>query len=124
MTENVVGISADSGSGALFTIKTVTSVVGDCDVTQRKGKTLCIYDLKLVFSVEVSDDAESTRLVLVTIPEFIHDQDDDEYVFEIEQDARRSDLRTHLIPLLKSKLQSFQEDLIEAHDQDVKHTTS
>ena len=32
-----------------FVVTAVDSVSGDCDVTQRKGKVLCIYDMRLQF---------------------------------------------------------------------------
>lgn len=126
MSDNITGVSAAAGNGTVFTVTKITSVVGDCDVTQRKGKTLCIYDMKLVFSVKVSsdEDSESSRQVLVTVPEFIHDQAETDYVFKIDADDRRDELRTHLVPLVVQKLAKFQSDLIQAHDHDVKHNSS
>lgn len=108
----------------LFVIDGVNSVTGDCDVTQRKGKVLCIYDMKLVFSIDSkSKDGESVKST-VTIPEFVHDQDDDEYVFELDSAEHRAEIRKLLVPLLKKKLQEFQTDLISAHEKDVQHQTN
>ncbi|RCK57286.1 Hsp90 co-chaperone AHA1 [Candida viswanathii] len=62
-----------------FEITSVDTVSGDCDVTQRKGKVLCIYDMKLqfLFSGNVKDGDDKVTGTIV-IPEFVHDQDEDE----------------------------------------------
>lgn len=106
-----------------FTITEVKSVEGDCDVTQRKGRVLCIYDMKLLFSVSGSKDEESFTGT-VSIPEFMHDQDDDEYVFNITSDSHSTEIKKHFVPSLKQKLKKFQPDLIKAHEKDVQHNTN
>lgn len=106
-----------------FMINSINTVSGDCDVTQRKGKVLCIYDMKLVFAVEGSKkDEEETISATITIDEFFHDQDEDEYVFAVSSDYA-SEIKKLLLPLVKSKLQQFQSDLIRAHESDVQHAT-
>lgn len=106
-----------------FLVNSITTVSGDCDVTQRKGKVLCIYDMKLVFAVEGSKkDEEEAITATITIDEFVHDQDDDEYVFTITSDYS-TEIKKLLLPLIKSKLQQFQNDLIKAHESDVQHAT-
>lgn len=106
-----------------FVLTTVDSVSGDCDVTQRKGKVLCIYDMKLVFSVTgTKKDDEKDFTATVTLVEFFHDQDEDEYVFEVTSDYG-SDIKKHFVPALRAKLIKFQSDLILAHEKDVQHAT-
>ncbi|KAK6458218.1 activator of Hsp90 ATPase [Scheffersomyces xylosifermentans] len=110
-----------------FVLSSVDSVTGDCDVTQRKGKVLCIYDMKLSFSVNGEiKGSEEEQLVKATIsiPEFVHDQDEDDYVFEISADEKKAEIRKYFVPLLKEKLLKFQGDLLEAHAQEVQHSTS
>ena len=102
------------------------SVTGDCDVTQRKGKVLCIYDMNLQFTVDISpksEDATSTKAT-ITLAEFIHDQEEDEYVFEITATEYKSEIRKLVIPELQKKLMKFQNDLISAHGKDVQHTSN
>lgn len=108
----------------LLKVTEVTTVSGDCDVTQRKGKVLCIYDMKLRFAVEGTkkDEEESSFTGSVALDEFFHDQDDDEYVFGVEGD-NASHIKKHLVPLIKAKLVKFQADLIDAHEKDVQHST-
>ncbi|PVH21747.1 hypothetical protein CXQ85_000737 [Candidozyma haemuli] len=102
----------------------ITTVSGDCDVTQRKGKTLCIYDMKLRFAVSGSkkDEEDSSFTGTIALDEFFHDQDDDEYVFVVEGDDT-AHIKKHLVPLVKAKLVKFQGDLIGAHEKDVQHSS-
>lgn len=106
----------------VFVLESVDSVSGDCDVTQRKGKVLCIYDMTLRFSVKVEKDGESTR-GQISVPEFVHDQDEDEYVFDIDASEHKAEIRKHFVPELKAKLLKFQDDLIAAHEKDVQHSS-
>lgn len=122
MNENLVNTSFENDVFT-FLVNAVNSVSGDCDVTQRKGKVLCIYDLKLEFSVEGSKkDGEDAISGTVTIDEFFHDQDEDEYVFTVTSEYA-SDIKKLLVPVIRSKLQKFQDDLIKAHERDVQHAT-
>ncbi|CAH2352201.1 hsp90 co-chaperone Hch1p [[Candida] railenensis] len=106
-----------------YTLTDINSVTGDCDVTQRKGKVLCIYDMKLEFAYKgVQDEDEFTGKII--LPEFIHDQEEDEYEFSIDSDSHKSEVRKHFIPVLKQKLMKFQNDLLRAHEKDVQHTSS
>ncbi|KAI3404225.2 hypothetical protein KGF56_002986 [Candida oxycetoniae] len=122
-----------------FVITGVNSVTGDCDVTQRKGKVLCIYDMRLSFALSILNkqlkedenenededgDEKEAKMAYgtITIPEFVHDQEEDEYVFEIDSE-HKAEIVKLLVPKLKSKLSKFQNDLIEAHAKDVQHTS-
>ncbi|ABN66710.2 predicted protein [Scheffersomyces stipitis CBS 6054] len=109
-------------------LTSVDSVSGDCDVTQRKGKVLCIYDMKLQFSLSVDlkaeeDEDKNSFKASISVPEFVHDQEEDEYVFEISADDKKAEIRKYFVPVLKSKLMKFQNDLIESHAKDVQHAT-
>lgn len=102
------------------TITDVSKVNGDCDVTQRKGKVLCIYDMSLSFAISGSKDGNNFNGT-VSLFEFIHDQDDDEYVFTIESN-NVADIKQHFLPVLKAKLVKFQPDLISAHEKGIQDT--
>lgn len=109
-------------------LTSVDSVSGDCDVTQRKGKVLCIYDMKLQFSLSVDlkaeeDEDKNSFKASISVPEFVHDQEEDEYVFEISADDKKAEIRKYFVPVLKLKLMKFQNDLIESHAKDVQHAT-
>ncbi|PSK39354.1 hypothetical protein C7M61_001964 [Candidozyma pseudohaemuli] len=121
--EKVVNTSYEDDAWKLV-VTEVTSVDGDCDVTQRKGKTLCIYDMKLRLAVEGSkkEEEDSSFTSTIALDEFFHDQDDDEYVFNVEGE-NTSHVKKHLVPLVKAKLVKFQADLIGAHEKDVQHSS-
>ncbi|EMG50285.1 hypothetical protein G210_4679 [Candida maltosa Xu316] len=108
-------------------ITSVDSVSGDCDVTQRKGKVLCIYDMRLQFSITIedkkNDDSEEKLTATIVVPEFVHDQDEDDYVFEIESSDKKAEIRKYFVPVLRTKLMKFQPDLLDAHAKDVQHAT-
>ncbi|CCE81813.1 Piso0_002487 [Millerozyma farinosa CBS 7064] len=108
----------------ILVVNGIDSVSGDCDVTQRKGKVLCIYDMKLSLSVSGTKKKDSeTFSGSIHVPELVHDQDEDEYVFNIDASEHASEIRKHLVPKIKAKLLKFQEDLITAHSKDVQHAT-
>lgn len=122
MTQNVVNTSFDDDLFSLV-VDTVDSVNGDCNVSQRKGKVICIYDMNLRFSVKGTHKKEDKEFSgSISLPEFFHDQDDDEFVFNVESDYS-SDVKKHLVPLVKTKLVRFQGDLLKAHEKDVQHAT-
>lgn len=47
LVKNVVGLSAEDG-GNEVTIKHIDTMEGDVDVSQRKGKVITLFDVKLV----------------------------------------------------------------------------
>ncbi|ORY83212.1 activator of Hsp90 ATPase [Protomyces lactucae-debilis] len=110
-------------------ITTVSESSGDCDVAMRKGKIITIYDIKLVLKFTGTlKDAESTTVDgNITIPEVMHDHEEDDYVFDIEvfsetrEKAKARDLiKQRLVPALRQQLQGFPQALVDAHGKDVK----
>lgn len=108
--------------GFSFSVSSIKSVEGDCDVTQRKGRVLCIFDMVLEFEISGSKDEENF-LATIGIPEFVHDQEDDEYVFNVTG-GFTTEVKKYFVPEFKSKLMQFQPDLIKAHEKDVQHTSN
>lgn len=94
----------------------------------RKGKIITIYDMKIVlgFNGTLADE-ESTKVEgKITIPEVMHDNDEDDYVFDTEIYSETKEkafvkelIKTALIPRLRTLLQKFPDALIEAHGKDV-----
>lgn len=70
--EKLVGTSVE-GNGAAAKISKVVSADGDVDVSQRKGKVITIYEVRLVLefsgSAPEADDVSGT----ITFPELDHD---------------------------------------------------
>lgn len=107
----------------------VQSMDGDVDVSQRKGKVITIFDVKLVLDYSGSaPDAEDVSGT-VTIPEVAHDTDEDEYVFEVDIIAESKEkqpvkqiVRSKLVPLLRKEFQKLAPALIDEHGKDIQHT--
>jgi len=119
--ENLVNTSFENDELSVLIVSVDAS--GDCDVTQRKGRVLCIYDMKLLFSLGGTKKADdSSILATVVLEEFVHDQDEDEYVFEVTSD-HASEVKKLVIPSLRTQLMKFQNDLISAHEKDIQHSS-
>ncbi len=123
--------TSDDGTTTSF-IDSVTSVEGDCDVCQRKGKVICLFDLRLVLSVTGSiTDSEGKKTDAkgtITIPEVAYDSEESDYQFDISifsENNSNSNLRTvtreKLLPLLRKQLGVFGKDLITTHGNDIQH---
>ncbi|CDK28919.1 unnamed protein product [Kuraishia capsulata CBS 1993] len=107
-------------------VVSIKSLTGDCDVTQRKGKIRCIYDMKLEFEVEYKE-GDATSLFTVTIPELFHDQDEDEYIFNVSgtgDSEHRTKVTKLFVPVVRTTLMKFQPDLLASHDEQLKHSTN
>ena len=51
LVKNIVGLSAEDGDNAVK-IKQIDTMDGDVDVSQRKGKVITLFDVKLVLGFE------------------------------------------------------------------------
>ncbi|BFZ54783.1 Co-chaperone [Savitreella phatthalungensis] len=121
---SLIGVSAEDGSTSVK-IDKVKECTGDCDIAMRKGKIITIYDMKLVagWAGRVGEeDVEGT----ITVPEFMHDADEDDLVYEVELFAETKDkagardlVRKKIVPQLTSLLLSFPDAMRDAHGKDV-----
>ncbi|GMK59170.1 hypothetical protein CspeluHIS016_0701850 [Cutaneotrichosporon spelunceum] len=111
------------GQGNTATISSVTSVEGDCDLGQRKGKLLTIYDLQVAAKWAGSDGTTEFSGTL-NIPELSHEAIDglSDYVFDItidqsskDADSFRAWLKATLPGVLTPLLNGFRDDLLQAH---------
>ncbi|ODQ53372.1 hypothetical protein SAICODRAFT_34848 [Saitoella complicata NRRL Y-17804] len=127
-SDKVVGVSAEKGETKVEVTK-VISAEGDCDVSQRKGKTITLFDIKLQLEYKGSTTDADDVAGKITVPELAHDTEEDEYVFEVEiynenkEKAPVKDLvRTDITPQLRKLFQPFAGDLIAQHEKDIKDT--
>ncbi|KAG0235832.1 hypothetical protein BGW42_004675 [Actinomortierella wolfii] len=127
--ENLSGVAVEKNGHSVKT-KKVTSVEGDVDVNQRKGKIITIFDvaISLTFEGKTADGTEVTGKI--EIPEVAHDTDIDDYVFDVSIDSDNSSkqpirdlIRTDLSAALRKKLSVFASDLIKTHGKDVQVET-
>ncbi|WVQ99307.1 hypothetical protein IAU59_006439 [Kwoniella sp. CBS 9459] len=103
----------------------VTSVSGDCDLGQRKGKLLTIYDLEVQakWTGKAKDGSEVTGTLKV--PEMSHEAIDglSDYVFEWSVTSSSSGPSSELLSYIKSsfpsvladRMNTFRADLLAAH---------
>lgn len=104
-----------SSSGVV--VDAVKSLTGDCEVCQRKGKVISLYDLALTLTYK-SDDHNGE----ITVPEIMYDTEPQEYQFSL--DARvpeniRVIIRAEIVPKLRQLLSQFGKDLIQTHGRDI-----
>ena len=87
--KELVGVSAEK-DGNSAEVSKILSMDGDVDVSQRKGKVITIFDVRLQLEwtgkdrskgeVEGSEDDTKDVSGTITIPEVAHDTEEDEYV--------------------------------------------
>lgn len=125
--DNLLNIEAKEGDIAAK-ISKVVSMEGDCDVAQRKGKVITIFDVKLTleYSGSTADDDDVSGTI--TIPEVSHELDEDEFQFEIDihSDSKEKQpvkdlVRSKLVPQLRSTFVKLAPALIAEHGKDIQH---
>lgn len=119
------GLSVKGDAGKIA-ISDVSSVEGDCDVSQRKGKVISLFDLKLVFKLAGTTAQDTKVSGSVTVPELAYDSDADDIQFDVSiynEEASHADIRSllkrELLPKLREKLARFGTDLIAEHSSDI-----
>ncbi|CAD6588892.1 MAG: hypothetical protein TREMPRED_005195 [Tremellales sp. Tagirdzhanova-0007] len=123
MKTSLPGTKIENGTLSAEIIE-VTSVSGDCDLGQRKGKLLTIYDLELEMKwAGLVEDGSQVKGTL-KIPEVSHEAIDglSDYVFDFGLDSSSAlgdsllvYLRTAFPPVLKDKFEAFRPALLAAH---------
>ncbi|EEQ41665.1 hypothetical protein CLUG_05793 [Clavispora lusitaniae ATCC 42720] len=122
LAEKVGGLSAEE-NGAQVAVSSVSSVEGDVEVCQRKGKMISLFDLRIVVDLSGSG-ADGSVKGSITIPELAYDTEKDEIqfdvsVYETSGDDVRLLAKRKLVPQLRDVLSHFGADLIAAHASDI-----
>lgn len=101
----------------------LNDIKGDSNVSQRKGKVICYFDLKLNFSAKISakDKEDEITEFKLDIPEFMHDEDEFliEYLDLNKDHACYEIVVNEFKPVFLSKLLKYQQALIDSHSKDV-----
>lgn len=125
--DNLTTLSAEQGD-VNARISKVISSEGDVDVSQRKGKVITIYDVKLVLEYTGAAPGEDDVSGSITIPEVAHDTEEDEFVFEIDiySDSKGKQpvkdlVRSQLVPQLRKTLIKLAGALVSEHGKDIQH---
>lgn len=77
LEKNLVGTSAEHGDVSA-TVSKILSMDGDVDVSQRKGKVITLFDVKLQLEYEGSAKDEEDVNGTITVPEVAHDTEEDD----------------------------------------------
>lgn len=143
LEKDLVGIKAEK-NGISAEVSKVLSMDGDVDVSQRKGKVITIFDVRLQLewngSIPVKEEHENDDGTkeeregkkdvsgTITVPEVAHDTDEDDYVFEVElysssleKEPAKDLVRKELTPQLRKHFQKLAPALIAEHGKDVQH---
>lgn len=120
-------ISAEE-DGVTAKIDKIVSMDGDVDVSQRKGKVITLFDvkLKLEYSGKNKEGEEASGTIVV--PEVAHDTEEDEYVFEVDvysddksKQPVKDLVRSKILPQLRTQLAKLAPALITEHGKDIQH---
>jgi len=120
-------MKAEEG-GVTAQLDKLVSMDGDVDVSQRKGKVITIFDVKVVleYSGKTKDDEEVSGTI--TVPEVAHDTEENEYVFDIDiySDANskapvKDLVRAKIVPQLRKQFAKLGPALIAEHGKDIQH---
>ncbi|CCF56931.1 hypothetical protein KAFR_0B06350 [Kazachstania africana CBS 2517] len=126
--EHLVGLSTGSQDNdkEYCEITAVSSVEGDCEVNQRKGKVISLFDLQIVLMIKGFVDNDNEFEGSISIPEVAFDSSRDDYQFEISVYKETSKLneikpviRANLLPQLRQMFQNFGQDLLITHGNDI-----
>lgn len=126
--EKLAGLSYQTGERTGSVTK-VSSIEGDVEVSQRKGKVISLFDLKLILDIAGNygpaggDNVEPVK-GSITIPELAYDSAEEDLQFDISiyeetTDEFRLDIKKKLVPLLRKVLAKFGTDLIVHHSSDI-----
>ncbi|KAL8990840.1 MAG: hypothetical protein Q9177_000606 [Variospora cf. flavescens] len=130
LEQHLVGTCA-AEKDVTATISKVMSMEGDVDVSQRKGKVITLFDVKVQLEYEGKTEDEEDVSGTVTIPEVAHDTEADEYVFDIDiysdnnsKQPVKDLVRSKLVPQLRQQLAKLGPALITEHGRDLQHANS
>jgi len=127
LEKSLSGISAEENDVSAK-IDKLLSMDGDVDVSQRKGKVITIFDVKLQLEYSgTTKDAEDVSGT-ITIPEVAHDTAEDEYVFDVDIYGDSSSkqpvkdlVRSKIVPQLRKELSKLGSALVAEHGKDIQH---
>lgn len=117
--EKLKSISAeDVSSKTTVKLTNVKSLKGDCEVCQRKGKVISLFDMAL----EVEYESSSGHKSVITVPEVMYDTEPDEYQFNLDDrvdEPTRVLIRNKIVPQIRDVLKDFGPTLINVHGSDI-----
>ncbi|MCJ1339891.1 hypothetical protein MMC09_005183 [Bachmanniomyces sp. S44760] len=129
LDKNLAGTSAEEGDVSAL-VKRVVSMDGDVDVSQRKGKVITLFDVKLQLEYEGKTSENEDVSGTINVPEVAHDTEESEYVFDIDiyadsaaKQPVKDLVRSKMVPQLRKKLHRLGPDMIAEHGKDLQHSS-
>lgn len=123
--EKLPGLNTGEVSGKCAEVASVSSVEGDCEVNQRKGKVISLFDLKIVLLIKGHVDDQHFD-GSINVPEVAFDSEESDYQFEVsiyKETGKLNEvkpvIREKLLPQLRGIFQNFGKDLIAVHANDI-----
>ncbi|KAF1998325.1 hypothetical protein P154DRAFT_578144 [Amniculicola lignicola CBS 123094] len=120
-------ISAEQ-DGVTAKVDKIISMDGDVDVSQRKGKVITLFDVKLKLEYSGKNKEGEEASGTISVPEVAHDTEEDEYVFDVDvySDASSKQpvkdlVRSKIVPELRIRLAKLAPALITHHGKDIQH---
>ncbi|KAF1977454.1 co-chaperone [Bimuria novae-zelandiae CBS 107.79] len=127
LEKELTQISAEE-DGVSAKVDSLMSMDGDVDVSQRKGKVITIFDVKLKLEYKGKNKDGEEASGTITIPEVAHDTEEDEYVFEIDiysEDKSKQPVkdlvRSKIVPQLRKSFAKLGPALVAEHAKDIQH---
>lgn len=132
LREQIIGLEAGKKGGLWAQTNAVDDFDGDSDATvsNRKGRVITIYDLKVVIRYKASTGEKDDIKGTITIPEVAHDTETDEYVFDIgvqnestigsnEASNIKDLVRSDIVPQIRNVLGGLQKAMADSNSKDV-----
>lgn len=127
LTNEVTQISAEE-DGVSARVDSLMSMDGDVDVSQRKGKVITIFDVKLKLEYKGKNKEGEEASGTITVPEVAHDTEEDEYVFEVDiysddksKQPVKDLVRSKILPQLRKSFAKLGPALMAEHGKDIQH---
>lgn len=130
LDSKVKEVSAEE-DGVSAKVTKLTSMDGDVDVSQRKGKVITIFDVSLRLEYEGKNQEGADVAGSIKVPECAYDTEPDEYVFEIdifsetkEKQPVKDLVKSKIVPQLREVFQTLAPTLIAEHGKDLQHANN
>lgn len=124
LNDKLVGVAA-SDSETSVQVSSVSSVEGDVEVCQRKGKVISLFDLRIIVAIDGKTGDQDFK-GSITVPELAYDTEEDEIQFDVSiynedstTEKGRLLAKKALVPKLREILLRFGSDLISTHSSDI-----
>lgn len=96
----------------------ISNVSGDSNVSQRKGKPICYFELQISLTVAVKEGSNELISGSLKVPELTHDEEPS-IQMESSFGEHQKLIEKQFYPALLEVLSQYQPDLIKAHGGDL-----